>query len=634
MSLDLKLNEPQINLGSAKSSDRVNYEFHNFRLDADHLMLYKGDEEVDLTPKQVETLLALVEKNGEIVSKDVLMSRLWGDTVVEEANLIQNIHFLRKELGNAPDGKPMIETLRRRGYRFAANLKYSSNGISITDKTEVRPLDAQPWFQQRPVAVSLALIGLLGLVVIASSFLFTSQPAPASGRTHFAVLPMQPIDSANRSELYEVGVADLLIHRLNSINGFVVRPLSATRNYSAVDQDALTAGREQRVDRVLASNYQIAEGKIRITAQLVNVATGAIENNYFVETDANNILASQAVVADEIVRQLTAGFDKSAATLATVRGTTNEEAYRLYLHGRNLTMKRSRDEHRRAVGYFEQAIAIDPNFALAYARLAGAVFDARFEDDKAATVERVNSIVSKALELDPNQAEAYVSRGTVSLHYDWNFKAAEKDFIRAIELEPNNDTAHWMLAMLLSRNGRPDEALREIETAQAIDPGAVAYMFHRGRILYYARRYDEAIEQYKQAIDLDDRFIQPHGWLVRVYETKGEYDTAFKHFLQREERSPRKNEVGQYRTIHELAGWLGVRRKLLELGEGGNAGLFDMARLHSLRDEHDSAFEFLERSVSEKEWLISTLNVEPAFDNIRDDPRFSSLVKRLAFDRG
>ena len=630
MSLDLKLNEPQINLDEDKPTDCLIYEFHNFRLDADHLMLYKGDEEVALTPKQVETLLALVEKQGEIVSKDVVMARLWGDTVVEEANLVQNIHFLRKVLGDAQDGKPMIETLRRRGYRFTADIKPSANGNTSSQHSDIARPQAQPWFLQRPVAISLAFIGIVGFIIIGSSFLFSSQSTQSAGRTHFAVLPMRPIDSANRSELYEMGVADLLIHRLNSISGFVVRPLSATRNYTALDQDALAVGREQKVDRVLASNYQIVEGKIRITAELINVVTGAIDDTFLVETESDSILASQNLVADEIFKQLTSRFEKASITTALKRGTSNEEAYRLYLQGRNLTMKRNREDHKKAIGYFEQAIALDPNFALAYARMAGAYYDSNFENDKASTAEKVNSIVNKALELDPYLAESYASRGTVSLLYDWNIKSAEQDFLRAIELEPNNDTAHWMQSMVLTDRGRFDEALREIEIAQTIDPGAVVYMFHRGRILYYAGRYEEAIAQYNQAIDLDDRLVQPHGWMVRAYEIKGDYDMAFRYFLKREERSPRKDRLEIYRKAYESNGWVGVRRIVADSG----TDLFDMARIYARHGEVAAAFEYLDKAVEKKEWLIATLNVEPAFATLRDDPRFGALLKRLAFERG
>jgi len=624
MSLGLTLNEPQINLSLVKSPGHLIYEFYNYRLDSEHLMLYREDEEIALTPKQVETLLALVEKNGEIVSKDVLMTRLWGDTVVEEANLIQNIHFLRKQLGDAPDGRPMIETLRRRGYRFTAELNNSCNDEvslkgSVADANKV-----EPGYQRRPIAAALAILGIAGLVVIASSSFFSSGSTPSGTRTRFAVLPLKPIDAVNRSDIYEIGVADALIHRLSSIKDFVVRPLSATRKYDAVDQDAVAAGREQKVDRVLASNYQIADGKIRITAQLINVATGVIEDTYRVETNTESIFALQDAVADEIAKKLAARFKTAGLSPAIRSGTNNEEAYRLYLQGKNLTMRRNTEAYQKSIEYFEKAIKLDPSFALAYARMAHAYVGSGV-GEKSADIEKAMEFVKKALELDPNLAEAYASRGNIYDVY-WDHAAAELDFRRAIELDPNNDTAHWRLALKLSEQGRFDEALSEIDAALAIDPGAVVYMFHRGRILYYGRRYEDAIAQYNHAIDLDDRFIQPHGWMVRVYEAKGDYATAFRYFINREERSPRKDRIDIYRKIYETDGWIGVRRNL---AESADLGHFDLARLHASRGEKDAAFENLNKAVEKREWLVATLNVEPAFDKLRDDPQFAALLTQV-----
>ena len=218
----------------------------------------------------------------------------------------------------------------------------------------------------------------------------------------------------------------------------------------------------------------------------------------------------------------------------------------------------------------------------------------------------------------------------MSLLRDWDFKAAERDLLRAVELEPNNDSAHWALAMLFNDRGRFDEALREIETAQMIDPGAVVYMLHRGRILYHARRYEEAITQLNNAIDIDERLMQPYGSLVRVYETSGDYETAFKYFLKREERGSRHENVEKYRKIYEANGWIGLRQSLSD--SGGDD--FDMARLYALNGNKDAAFESLQKAIEKREALIATVNVEPAFDNIRNDPRFVELVRNLAFERG
>lgn len=615
MSLELTLNEPQINLSWVKSPEQLIYEFHNFRLDAEHLMLYRDDNEVSLTPKQVETLLALVERNGEIVRKDVLMQRLWGDTAVEEANLIQNIHFLRKELGNTPDGKPMIETLRRRGYRFSAELRFSGNGKIVSRSKAVEATVDPPWYQQRPVAIVLAALGLLGVVIVAGSFLFTSSTAPAGTRMQFAVLPLKPIDASNRSDIYEIGVADSLIHRLNAIKGFVVRPLSATRKYDAVEQDALAAGREQKVDHVIATNYQLADGKIRVTAQLINVNSGLIEDTYRVETAAGDVFALQDAVTDEIVKKLITRFDRVAGTAATKRGTNDEEAYRLYLQGKNLIMRRSGESARKAREYLEQAIRLDPNFASAYAQLARAT--------PLSESEKIREYINRALELDPNLAEAYVARADRISYSEWDFQSVDRDLAKAIQLEPNNDTAHWLSAMMLSDRGRFDEALAKMDAAQEIDPGAVMYMFHRGRILYYARRYDEAIAQLRLAMDLDDRFVQPYGWTARVYEDKGDYATAFQFLLKREERSPRKDRIESFKKAYAIAGWMGARQHLVNT----DAGAYDIARLHALNGEKDAAFEYLNKALEKREWMMPSINVEPAFDSLRDDARFDALVK-------
>jgi tetratricopeptide (TPR) repeat protein len=258
--------------------------------------------------------------------------------------------------------------------------------------------------------------------------------------------------------------------------------------------------------------------------------------------------------------------------------------------------------------------------------MAFAYYAGGLSENSSANAEKVREIVNKALELDPNLAEAYVSRGFVSGVYDWDFRASEKDYLRAIELEPNNDTAHWLYAMNLSNRGRIEEALAEIETAMTIDPGATMYKEHRGRILYYARRYDQAIKQFQQVIDLDDRPNQPYAGLSRIYEIKGDYASAYQFFLKKEERSPRKDRLEIYKKNYETAGWMGVRR---ELAESLEYNFFDLARLYALRDEKDAAFEALNRSFEKREWYMVTLKVEPAFDNLRGDPRFDELLGRI-----
>jgi DNA-binding winged helix-turn-helix (wHTH) protein/tetratricopeptide (TPR) repeat protein len=624
--------------------DGITYEFADFRLVPDEDLLLRNGQPVPLPPKAFATLALLISRHGHLVKKAELIEAVWGDAFVEEAVVSKCVWTIRSALGEDSKTQHFIQTVPKRGYKFVAEVTELVDGVPIRAKTSVNRYgeaaidrgsltdgpeptqeasgtDVPATRKSLPAYIAFAVIALT-VVGIVAAYMASVGAATAGTGGRIAVLPLKPIDAANRSDIYEMGVADSLIIRLNSITGLVTRPLSATRKYDALDQDPLAAGREQKVDHVVASNYQIADGKFRLTAQLINVASGKVEESYKVETDGGNVFAIQDAVANEIAKKIAARFGRAPVGTAIKRGTNNEEAYNLYLQGRNLTMQR---HHKKAIEHFEQAIKIDPNYALAYARMAYATYGSNASEDVSSGAEKAKELVKKALELDPGLAEAFVTRGYISLAYEWDFAAAERDLLRAIELEPNNDTAHWLYGLLLANRGLFEDGLREVDTALAIDPGAVVYMFHRGRILYYARRYDEAVTQYQQAIDLDDRFTHPYAWMSRLYETKGDHATAYQFFLKREERSPRKDRLESYRRIYETSGWGGLRRESADTGWG----LFDLARYYALRGEKEAAFETLNRSAEKRDWQMTTVKVEPAFDSLRNDPRFAELVKRV-----
>ena len=627
-------------------SDGTIYEFADFRLIPRDNLLLRDGEPVSLPPKAFSTLVLLLENHGHLVRKEELIENIWADAIVEESAVSRCIWTIRSALGEDSKNQQFIQTVPKRGYKFVADvaelkefrpvkaeLNGSGNGNVVSEREslaggleqthEPAAMELSPKRRRLGLYFAFAAVALAA-VGIASVYISSVGPTVDLTGNRIAILPLKPIDAANRSDIYEFGVSDALINRLNSVQGFTVRPLSAMRKYDALDQDPLAAGREQMVEHVLESNYQIVDGKFRLTTQLINVWSGQVEQSFKVESDAGSVLAIQDAVADEIASKLIARFGLGKVGHLVKRGTNNEEAYRLYLHGRNLTMRRQSGVLKRAIEYFEQAIKLDPNFALAYARMAHALWASR-TPDKPEAVEKAMALVKKALELDPNLAEAHVTRGYISLAYHWDFGAAESDFRRALELEPNNDTAHWLFGVLLADRELFNEGLREIEAAIAIDPSAVLYMSHRGRVLYYARRYDEAKTQFQQAMDLDDSFVQPYFGMVRIYETKGDYETAFRFFLKQEERSPRKDRLERYQKAYETSGWVGVRREVLDT----EAGHFDLARLHSLRGEKDAAFENLNKAFEQRDWQMTTLKVEPAFDNLRGDPRYAELLSRV-----
>ncbi len=517
----------------------------------------------------------------------------------------------------------------------ATEILQATTGDAKLQTNETQNTLSQQIKRHKPLAAFAILTLLVGAIGLGYYFPSANKTASgADGKKSIAVLPVQPINTANRDEIYEVGIADSLIIKLGLMKGFVVRPLSATRKYADVNQDPLAAGKEQRVDYVLASNYQISGGRIRITAQLFNVATGQIEETYKSEKDAGDVFAMQDAVAGEVGNILAGRFAVVSSSPTAKRGTTNEEAYRLYLQGINLTARRSVADAKKAVEYFEQAIRLDPNFARAYSGMAyayralgslgGGLPREQFEKARAA--------VNRALELDPNLAEAYAVRGDLKHKTEWDVVGAEKDLLRAIELEPNSDLAHGIYADLLIETGRFDPGFAEIETALEIAPDSLINQRNRGRFLYYARRYDEAILQLKRVLEVDKNFRTARGWLLFSYEMKGDYAAAYETLTETvKQTNPENLEI--YQKAYAAAGWQGVRRKNLELSklneQQPGSNLFDIARSCALLGDKEQAFEYLNKAIEKRQSQLNMLKVEPTFDSLRGDPRFDELLRRV-----
>lgn len=649
MSLDLKLIVDEFNLSLVKPSARSVYEFQEFRLDAEHLMLYRDNTEIPLRPKQVETLLALVERRGEIVSKDVLMSRLWGTTSVEESNLIQHIHFLRKVLGETTDGRQMIETLRRRGYRFNGKLREPESAVAA--RPEFRPQLVRNGTEQATNGASkdtgrsdaatsgsriLAWLGLLGLatgVAVLVYSLLGPSASPVAGKKHFAVLPPKPIDVSNRVERYELGVADALITRLNSIDGFIIRPLSETRKYTRIDQDPLLAGREQKVDYVLAPNYQLAEGKIRITIQLWNVNSGQVEDSFIFQKETSGIFAVQDAVAADVANRLMSRFNSRSNGFTVKRGTTNEEAYRLYHLGMALADKGSSNSEQ-AIESLTKALELDPNYANAWAGLARVVrpgYGTGLQTEE----EHLRSLdaIKKALSIDPNLADAYVSLCDVRLFYDYDAAGAESACKRSLELDPNSADAHLTYSALLSSRLRMDEAFAEIKAAMDFAPASFRIQRQYANNLYTARRYADAEEQYKRLISFNTEGRKViYRRLVRTLEALGKESEALEYVIKLEPLEGGDNTtVARLRESYATSGWRGVTVERIRLSyRDPKAGAFWRAQWYAYLGDNNKALENLEECLRNRNVLMMFLRGESHhFDSLRDDPRFEDLTRRV-----
>jgi len=649
------------------------YQFKSFRLDLGERQLLNNGDAVSLTPKAFDVLAALVERSGHLIEKDELLRAVWFDSFVEEANVARIVHTLRKVLGEDENGNKFIETVAKKGYRFVAEVdevrepitlkalmsepsavaggltkRFESSASVSNDKLQPPATADGSDLPQKVVALpefkpkhttrfTLISVGFLSAVFLLLMMSFNWQSKSSLNPNEpksIAVLPLKSLTAENRDAIYELGIADSLILKLSLAKGIIVRPLSATRQYTDVGQDPIAAGREQNVDYVLASNYQIADGRIRITSQLINVRSGLVEEVFKDEQNDSSIFAVQDAVAANFVQPLLERLNREASNSSAKRYTTNEEAYRLYLQGTALADKRNRKDFDRAIEYFEQAVNLDPNYAPAYAGLANVHTAIGGTSGGIEDFQKARAAIEKALAIDDNLAEAHSYSGEIKVNYEWDFAGAEREHRKAIELNPNSSAAHRMYALLLGFLGRFDEAIAEIKIAIDLEPASALNHKIHGQILYYARRYDEAIVQLKRTVEMDADPPGAYINLVRSYRMKGENDQAFEWFVRsRPQQGDNAEQIQLLKTTYAQSGWRGIfeqrLEKLKEDEKNGKPNYNQLAGVSNELDNRDQTFAYLEKAFDKRGFVIYSLNVEPNFDSLRSDPRFDDLVKRV-----
>lgn len=492
-----------------------------------------------------------------------------------------------------------------------------------------RPISPRPYLFA--AVLSLVLLGAVGLWFYLSAL----RKTVGGERKSIAVLPLKPINQANRDDIYEIGIADSLIQRLGATKNFVVRPLSAVRRFAGIEQDPIVAGKEQQVEYVLTSNYQLAGGKIRITSALLNVESGQIEETYKAEKDAGNIFAMQDAVAAELGNILQSHFNFTRNSSAKNRGTDNEEAYRLYLQGVYFNDRRLPPDGEKAVASFEQAVRLDPNYAKAW---AGAAFAHRSLVDIGAAVDvheqnRISmEAVNKALALDPNLSEAYNALCLNKLNYEYDVGGAETACKRAIELDPNSPLAHNTYARLLfsSQSRRFDEAIAEIKIAIDLDPTSFYHQLVYTVALTYARRYDEAVQQLERLAERNPKRAVVSFWVVNGVSFQGKTAEDFER-LKRFQKLAETDEstVKITDTAYQTAGWQGVLRERAKFESEHAQVFYFSACLYAQIGDKDQAIEYLEKTFQHREHWMAYIQVDPRFDSIRGDPRFAELVRKV-----
>src|SRR5215831_1142395 len=571
------------------------HSFDNFTLDLTRGCLLRDGEEIKLRPQTFATLKFLVENSGRLISKDELIKAVWPEWNASDNQLARCLSEVRLALGD--EAQHYLKTVPRRGYIFDARVNEDSTGKVAPHYTEqisglhvvieevagketlndeeaslLRAPAARlgvPSARAKVVRVLIAAALGIGLLSFAAYFLFANRwtrvkPAVKSSQT-IAVLPFKPMNQVGQDEFLELGMADALITRLSNLKEIVVRPTSAVRKYASQEQDPVSAGRELRVTSVLEGSVQRLNDRIRVTVQLISVEDGNPLWAEKFDEKFENIFALQDAISEKIAERLAVKLTGKDTQRLTKRYTQKTDAYQLYVKGVFYRDELNEAGLQKSVQYFEEAIKVDPNYAQAYAGLSSALGPMMFFGFLPIREGRPRMLaaVTKALKLDDTLAEAQNESGVFKLFYEYDWSGAEGAFRRAIELNPNYALAHHMYANLLMDTGRFDEAIAERKQALELDPLSVRTSALLAWDYYIAGRYDEAIEQYRKASELDPNF--PLIELGKVYERKGMNEQAIGEYLKEETRAGRRDaDLEALKAAYATSGMKGYWQKQLE----------------------------------------------------------------------
>lgn len=623
------------------------YEFGDFRLDPAERLLFCLGKHVSLPPKAVDVLVLLVERRGHLVDKDTLLKELWPNTFVEEGNLTQNISVLRRILTEGRDGKELIETIPKRGYRFIATVKEipAAPPQMLPDDTPRTETPSTVNATTKTSTIVRSLSGVAALVLLAGlAVLYLRRSSPRSAdspqrNVMLAVLPFENLSGDSAQEFFSDGVTEEMITQLGQMYprhlGVIAR--TSAMQYKHAQKNTAQIGRELRVDYILEGSVRRAGERVRISAQLIHAPdqTHLWANSY--ERDLQDILSVQTSVARDVASEIGIRLVPEDQGHSAGAKPVKPEAYEAYLRGRHyFNSATSEQDLQNGIKEFERAIAADARTALAYAGLADsyAALSDYYEAPRE-VLPKAKMAAQKALELDANLSEAHAALGWVAFVYDWNWSLAEQELRRAIALNPGNAIAHDEYANYLTASGRHTEAFAESQRALELDPFSVLLNENRGWYLFLARQFDGAVVQERKALDLDPNCSTCRAYLAMAYAAKRQFPEALAE--ARQARATLNNPA----YVAAMGGVLAVSGARLEAEDLLNKLKtmmkqryicpFGTAEIYAGLGKKNEAFQSLEKGYDSRENCMIYLKTHPMFDSLRPDPQFSDLLRRGGF---
>jgi TolB-like protein/DNA-binding winged helix-turn-helix (wHTH) protein/Tfp pilus assembly protein PilF len=637
-----------------------------FELERQSRKLYRDGRLLRLERIPTEVLLLLIEKNGQIVTREEMIQKIWGDGVFFDTDNSINVAIrkVRHALRDDPDNPQFIQTITGYGYRFIATLPLESpdpiaktpapiipqpasdvpNITELTEANDILPAETLP---RRSLFWRVAgVAALAGILVAALAVYLQSHKARVAGvpggRSMLAVLPFDNFTGDAAQEYFSDGLTEEMISQLGNIDpahiGVIAR--TSVMHYKHSQESLSQIGKELGVQYVVEGSVRRDSNRVRVTAQLIRVTDQSHVWARQYDRDLNSLLALQTEIAGEVADEIEFSLTgkRPIYPVPPVSQSPNTyQAYDSYLKGRYFWNKRTRQGFQQAIEYFQQAIASDPNYARAYAGLADSYTLLRgySESPEAESMSQARNAALKAIALDDRLAEAHTSLALISETFDFDWETAEKEFRRAIELDPNYATAHEWYAEYLGLQGRFGEALAESERARRLDPLSLIIAADKATILYYARQYDAAIAQSRAIKEMDPAFPLAHMALA-AYVEKGRFEEALAEIKDSSRESDIWTSAWQA-YVYGRSGREPEAQKALEKVrasyEHGKTNADPVLWAYLGTGDREQALVWLEKAYATRSNLLTTLKVNPAFDPLRNDPRFIDLLRQVHLAR-
>ena len=569
-------------------SPAIRYEFGPFRVDSEDRILFRGDKPVPLPPKAVDVLLFLLAAQGRIVEKDALMDAIWPDTFVEEDNLAQNISLLRKALGECSKERQYIETVPKRGYRFAGRVHENIESPTRSAGAELSSI---------------------------------------------AVLPFLDFSPNRDQEYFSDGLTEEIINALTRLEGLRVVARTSAFQFKGKALDIRSVGEQLGVGAVLEGSVRKDGVRLRITAQLNDAKNGCHLWSETFDRQMQDVFAIQEEISKAIAATLRVRLAPESERRLTNRYTENLDAYRLYLRGRYFANKITQQDLERAIGFFEQALESDRRYAPAYAGLAdsyGLLAANNFCPTKPA-LEKAWLAAMAALALDDTLAEAHASLGYIR-HHQWNWTGANDAFQRAIKLNSSYAVAYHWYSHNLTAIGRMEESLAISRRALDLDPLDFLINFHLAWFLFYAHDYTACLEQMEKVLAMDSSFARGHEMMGQAFEQLGDYEQALTAFREAVERSPENLDfLANLARVLILAGQHDKARPILSRLESRSAyvSFYSLALVRLALRDYDRGLELLEQAFAERSTHMAYAKVDPRLDGLRGHSGLEMLIKRM-----